>query len=515
MAFPFRATLAGLVLGLCWMYLGGAAGLVTLFFYAFAVLPGILLGAALFGPSKGAARAAGALIGYGLLALAWWIPVAIGKGRLEGFVFTWLMLLLLSNAARSAVKTGALITLPEWTRRDAAALLLVLHFVPLVFGAALWRSRESGPAGDAYAASSIATEASLTREVASFDRPLHPRTAYFLPAAVLATSGQPIHPQGDSGGERIEGTLRIVALLTAICVLTLVYIVAWVATGRRWAAMMAAAIALLAASFEGLYVLNILRHSGQPFSALLDPAVNLSGRWSSELNGLAIDRLPRMMLWAQQNGAACGLGLIAVLAASREMSVRWQGTSLIGIALSFSVLFNPALGAAFLLIYVLCLAWDATTKRIPPNALLPFTLAIVLPAIALSWSWNAPAEGTAVLVAYYLTPYGSHSSALFLALGGVLIPAAVGLMPSRHVPFRPILPAAIALVLGLVLLFMGVRDARAGNLILLTVAMLIARGLVVAYQRSGSLLAMTFAAIVFLAGLPTTLIAWYTGQRLP
>jgi hypothetical protein len=433
------------------------------------------------------------------------------------------MLLLLSNAARSAVKGGALILLPEWTRRDTAALTLVLHLVPLIFGAALIHANRTADARTgAYAEAAIGAEAALTREAARFEGPLSTRTSYFLPAAVLATTGRPVTPAEPGSAltapaDRIEGTLRITALMTAICVLSLVYVTAWAATGRRWAAMIAAAIALLAASFEGLYVLNLLRHSGQPLSVLLDPAVNFTGRWVS---GLSIDRLPRAMLWTQQYVAAGGLGLIAILAASRPMFVRRAGLFLIGMALSFSILFSPALGGAFLLVYLCCVVWDAVSGRVSVAALAPFAYAVVPPALALVWALNARDAGSPVLIAYVVSPYGAPAKALWLALGGVLIPAAIGLLPSRQVPFRPALPAAIALAIGLAGVLFSVDSSpgpvgRAGNLMLMTVAMLIARGLVVTYQRSGSLLAVTFASIVFLAGLPTTIIAWYTGQRLP
>jgi hypothetical protein len=111
-------------------------------------------------------------------------------------------------------------------------------------------------------------------------------------------------------------------------------------------------------------------------------------------------------------------------------------------------------------------------------------------------------------------------SSLFISLGGVLIPAIVGLLPSRHTPFRHAVPALFALVLGLLLMhFVTITESswvgfRAGNVILVSIGMLVARGLVIAYHRSGRLLALTFAGVLLLSGMPTTAIDWFNARDL-
>jgi hypothetical protein len=512
MSFPFRASLTLLVMALSWIYGGGWSGLITLLLYAVAISPGLMLGAAMFGSNHAAGWTAGLLIGYGLLAFVFWLPIAAGRPGLEGFVFAWLMLFLLSNAARSASK-GPLIALPEWTRRDAAALLLMLHLVPLIFGAALVRA--AGPddapsyvASDGDVAVNLAGQVALTREVAQFNGPLALRPGYFLPAAVLATRGQPASAERAASADRIEGTLEITSLMTALALVALVYLVAWAATGRRWAAMVATAIAVLAASFEGLYALNLLRQTGGSLASL-------------SIHAVAVGSLPRAMLWTPQHTASCGLGLIAVLAVSRQTPVRLPGILLTGVALGLSLAFNLLLGVAFCVIYAATILWDLASRKMTPAALLPYGLAAI--PVVLVGVWSATASGPSATLSWVLTRAAppTTSVALFLSLGGVLIPAAIGLLPSRHVPFRPAVPALIALLLGLVLIYASAGPGqpgigqRAGILILVTVAMLVARGLVVAYHRSGRLLALTFAAIVFLAGVPTTAIEWYTRHRLP
>ena len=529
MTLPVRLTLTLLLIGLSWLY-GGWSGVATFFLYGLGILPGVLLGAALF-DNKPARWAAGALIGYGLLSVAFWIPIAMGRGGRESFVFVWLMLVLLANAARSACGKGpSLIQLPEWTKRDTAALLLMLHLVPLLVGSPFARAGERDEAGTryyrAYFTADFVWHMALTNEVARFEpelrnpyiatEKLHYYWTYFLPAAAIATRGQA------GATEHVESTLKITAMMTAVSLLAMVYLVAWVATGRRWAAMLATAIAVLAPSFEGLYALNELRNTGRPLDALRDLNIDAVARWAPTIQGLRIDNLPRAMWWTPQHSASCGLGLIAVLAVAREQIVRWPGILLTGFALGLSVTFNPLLGAIFCLVYGATLAWDAASGKLPLAGLLRHALAAVPVGIALWWCFAAGMSAGAEALSFGLHEYARRAplTALFLSLGGVLIPAAIGLLPSRHVPFRPAVPALIALILGLALMhYVTITESswvgfRAGNVILVTAGMLVARGLVVAYQRSGRFLAITFAIVVFLAGVPTSAIDWYNARDL-
>src|SRR5690606_39726429 len=88
---PLGLTLAALVTALAWIFGDGMSGLLTLALYLIGVAPGVLLGRTLFGRNA-IAIAAGALLGYALLAFAFWIPIAAGRpGRLS-FVCAWLAL---------------------------------------------------------------------------------------------------------------------------------------------------------------------------------------------------------------------------------------------------------------------------------------------------------------------------------------------------------------------------------------------------------------------------------------
>lgn len=530
MSVPLRLTLTLLVAGLSWLY-GGFGGLVTLPLYLLGVLPGVAIGAALFGKKHAARFVAGGLLGYALLAFAFWIPVVTGQPAPLAFVFAWLMLLLLGKVLAGYFK-GPLITLPEWTPRDSAALLLVLHLVPLLVGSPFARAGEVDENGTkyfrAYFTADFVWHMALTHEVARFepqlknpyiaDEDLHYYWTYFLPAAVLATRGEP----GASG--RVEATLKIVAMMTALLLVSMIYLVAWAATGRRWAAVVASGIAILAPSFEGLYALRWhLMLRDEPWRVLREINIDAVSAWPQyPFQGLRIDNLPRAMWWTPQHSMSCALGLIAVLAASRWTGTPRRAALLIGLALGLSVTFNPLLGAIFCGVYGLTVLWDAMARHMTIRTAAAATLAVIPVALALWWCFAAGMSAGAEAVTLGLHPAARKApwSALFISLGGVLIPAVIGLLPSRHVPFRPVVPAMFALVLGLLLMhFVTITESswvgfRAGNIILVSAGMLVARGLVIAYRRSGRMLAMTFAAVVFLAGVPTSAIDWFNARDL-
>lgn len=529
MTLPLRLTLTLVVAGLSWLY-GGTAGLVTLAMYVAGVFPGMALGKALFGKTHAAKWVAGAILGYGLLALAFWIPVVTGQARPIAFVFAWVMLLLLAKALGSAFK-GPLIPLPEWTTRDTVALLLVLHLVPLLVGSPFARAGERDESGTryyrAYFTADFVWHMALTQEVARFTPPLknpyiasedlHYYWTYFLPPAVFATRGTP----GASAG--VEAALKITALMTALLLLASVYMVAWAATGRRWAAVAATGIVFLAPSFEGIYAIRYYWLRDEPLRLLSGINVDAVAAWPEpNLRGFRVDNLVRTMWWTPQHGMSCALGAIAMLAASRWATLGARGALLIGLALGLSVTFNPLLGAMFCAIYGLTVAADLLTGRMRVATAAVAAVATIPVGLALWWCDAAGMSAGAQAVSFGLHEFARNApfTTLLLSLGGALIPAAVGLLPSRHVPFRHALPALFAVTLGLLLMhFVTITESswvgfRAGNLILVSIGMLVARAMVVAYHRSGRMLAMTFAGVLIALGTPTTAIDWHNARDL-
>lgn len=281
-------TLALSVAALSWIVGGGAQGLVTLALYAVGVSAGLPFGFLLFGRG-GVAWASGALMGYGLLSLAFWLPIAAGWVRPGAFFYMWIMLLLLGGTMRSVCKgITPLIPLPEWTRRDSTTLLLVLHLVPLLTGV-----------GTLDITRDVGAQMARAGELARFEPGLW--DPYVLPATVIGA-------RGETGSvAHIEGALRTSAMMSTLLLLAMIYAAVWVTTGRRWAALAAAGLAVLAASVEPV--------------------------WPPHAMSVA-------------------LGLIALVAASRGRIGSSQGVVFVALALGLSVIFSPLLGASICAVYV-------------------------------------------------------------------------------------------------------------------------------------------------------------------
>lgn len=521
-----RATLALLVIGLAWLF-GGGGGVLTLALYIIGIAPGIPFGFALFGRTHAAGWVSGALIGYGLLALGWWIPVLVGRPAPWTFAAAWLMLVLLGRAATRTVERP-LIPLPPWTVRDSAALLLVLHLVPVLIGSPFARTGERDGGGTryyrAYFTADFVWHMALTREVARMERhlrnpyvsaeDLHYYWTYFVPPAVIAARGNP------NPGADVEPALKVHAMMTALLLLAMVFLAASAAAGRRWAAVLATLIALMAASFEGLYALYDLRRNALPWSAVRELNIDAVVRWVPQIGGLRVDNLPRTMWWTPQHGASAALGLIAMLAASRWSAVNWRGALVLGLALALSVTFNPLLGGVFCVVYGLTAAWDVASKRMSLAGLASAAVAVLPVSAALVWGLATGMSEGADALTFGLHEFARTAplTALSLSLGGVLVPAALGLVPSRHVAFRPAVPGMLALAAGLLLMhFVTLTDTswvgfRAGNVILVTVGMLIARGLVVVDHVTGRTAAILLAAVMLLLGSATTAIDWFNAR---
>lgn len=528
MRLSLRLTLALIVIALSWLY-GGFGGVLTLALYLLAILPGLSLGFSLFGRAHAAGWIAGGLIGYGLIAIGWWIPVRMGAASPAAFVFAWLMLLLLAGAVADAFK-GPLFPLPEWTKRDAAALLVVLHLVPLLVGAPFARAGSLDENGDrayrAYFSADLVWHLAVAREVARLEpRPrnpyfageeLHYYTTYFLPPNVIATRGVP------NGGtwDGIEAALKINAMMTSLLLVAMIYIVAWSATGRRWAAMAATLLAIVAPSFEGLYALRLHLANGQPLDVLREINIDAVSAWPQyRFFSFRIDNLPRTMWWTSQHSTSCALGLIGVLAASR-WTTSWRGALLVGLALGLSVAVNPVVGAVFCAVFGLCVAIDLLIRRIAFREAAIAALAVIPVAASLTWCIASGMSERSSEMSFGLHDYARRSpvSGIFVSFGGVLIPALIALIPSRRVPFRPALPALVALVAALTVMhFVTLTDTswvgfRMGNIILVTIGMLVARALVLTEHRSGRTLTIAFTAVLFLAGAPTTAIDWFNAR---
>jgi len=518
------ATSAGALVLWC----GAGRGAIYVLLYLLALLPGLPLGWRLFGRDQPAGWIAGALMGYALTALAFWMPIRIGEPRLMWFLGAWLVLTAAVWVAAFRTRE-ALVTLPRFTRQDAVACLLVMHLVVAFLALPFGRLGAVDTRGTryyrAYFTADFVWHAALTQELARFDSPprnpffardsLHYYYTYFLVPAVL------------SGPERaplvtVETALKSTAIGAAMLMFSLLFLAAWSITGRSGVAATASVLALVAPSFEGTYeILKFLRR-GIPLSALAD--VNIDALTAWDFHGLRIDGLVRSMWYTPQHTTSFALGLIAVIVATRLPDrARPAAYALTGLALGLSVIMNPLLGAAFCAIYGAAVMFDVVTRRLPPTALVEQLLAVVPVALALGWclvNRMGDVAGAHLSVGWLYDARNSPVLTLFLSLGGLLIPAAVGCWPWPRLELRRVVPALAGVVVGLGLLYLvWLTDRswvgfRAGNILQVTLPLLAARGIAGLWDAGRRGTVTAGVALLFLAGAPTTLIDTYNAQDI-
>jgi hypothetical protein len=504
---------------------GGARGLVYAALYGVALVPGLPIGWRLFGRRHPAGWVSGAIVGYGLTSLALWLPIRLGYPASWAFVIAWAAVTIAAWGILPR-REGELVSLPPFTRRDALAWVILLQLVVLFLAFPFGRLGERDTSGRryyrAYFTADFIWHTALTQEIARREwpprnpyyarDPVHYYWTYYLVPAVL--SGPPARPLVD-----VETALILTALGQALLMFSLVYFAAWSAcSGRAGPAFAASLIALMAPSFEGLYKVVQFMRRGVPFDALRDLNIDAISAW--DFRGLRIDGLVRSMWYTPQHETSFALGLVAVLVASRlARTARWPTVLLAGIALGLSVAMNPVLGAAFCAIYGTTVLIDVVARRLPFAALWLQGLAIVPVLLALGWCVASEMGSTAGAHLFIGWLYDTRAPilTLFLSLGGLLLPALAGLLPSR-VPFRPALPAVPGLVVGLGLLyFVSLSDRswvgfRAGNILQVVLPMLAARAFAALADRGGTRVLTATAVILVAAGAPTTLIDTYNAQ---
>jgi hypothetical protein len=531
-----RGTSAAIVLGgalllagvssLVWACSEGSLSILHVFVYVAALVPGLPLGFALFGRRHAAGWIAGALMGYAVTAVVAAAVIRIGAGTSLGFAAGWC----LATAAAAALLPLArppLVRLPSWSRRDTAALLLVLTLVP----ALMWLpyARNGAVDGDgtrhyrAYFTADFVWHMAVVNEIGRLtlpprdpffaDRTLHYYWSYFVvPAAGSAVLG--------GSARTVEQCLEINAVLSGLLFVSVMFLSVWSAVPRALASALATALGLLAASVQGWWGIYRLYARGQPLSGLRDMNIGALTAWV--LQGLRIDGLPRSLWWTPQHGTACGLGLIGVVVATvPPESISTAGVLITGLALGGSVMFSPLLGGAFCLIYGLTVCIRAIRN---PGTFVPVVsrhAAAAVPVVmALAWCVvNQMFEGTGSTVAFGFAGLARHApvATLWLTLGPLLVAAAVGLLwmpPSA-------LPQAVGVGVGLLVLYevrLLTDDAwagfRAGQILQLTLPALAAAAVARA-QRAGRMVRAAGAvclAALFAAGLPTTLIDVHNAQ---
>lgn len=486
---------------------------------------GLPLGFALFGRRHAAGWIAGALLGYGLVALIFWTIIQVGWNHKAVF------LIVLATASlvtwRGFQRCGPWIALPEWRRRDTAALLLVLLLVPLL----QWRPFSHIGAVDesgarryrAYFTADFLWHVALTAELTKgaspprnpyvTRRPLHYYWAYFVPPAVIARHF-PVAAD-------IQAHLLANAFWAGLLFVSAIYLFAWCTVPRAGPVAVAVVCVVLAASAEGAYALWDLWSRGRPLAAVRDLNIDAITAWWFQT--LTIDSLPRSLWYTPQHAMSCALSLVALLLPVRAGSdVRIAAALLAGTSLGLAVIFSPFLGGVFSVVYGLASLSNAVKIR-SIAALLRAAMAAIPVAAALAWcvmSGTFEGAGGAVALGLSRTAARAPFVLVALAVGPVLLVAllALFLRTWRH---WPIATASIGVASGLGLLYFVTLTLepiwigwRAGQIILVTVPVLVAASFARLLDAGRRGLAVAIAVLVLAVGLPTTVIDAFNAQDI-
>ncbi len=497
--------------------------------YAVTAAPGLAAGWALFGRRHGAGWIAGLLIGYGVTQLALWVPIVMGMPSRITFLASW------GLAAAALVWLGAflrtnapLVAMPVWTASDTRGLVLIALLAPALM-AAPYRNlgaadREGTRYYRAYFTADFFWHTALASEIGKFSmpprnpylesQPIHYYWTYFLLPSVVAQEGP--RPLRD-----VEASLKSNAISSGALVFAMIWLLARLAVPRAGPATLAAALGIVAASAEGMFVVQQLIRRGQPLAVVKDLNIDAITAW--QFGGLRIDCLPRSIFYNPQHSMSCALALIAMLVAARGLQRSTGAVFLAGLALGLSTCLNPFIGGVFSLIFGVSMLWHALLRPTDAPLLFRQALAAIPVAAAIGWSAsNGIFSGAGDALTFGLSGFARRYPfvTLLLSAGPVLVPALGGLPPSRRLPAEPARVATVGVVLSLLLLyFVALSEAswvgfRAGQILLLFLPVLIARTFVRLSSSLGTAAAGALAAGILIAGLPTTVIDVYNAQDI-
>ena len=528
------AALAGLIALLAWQFGGGAGGVLYALLYLLAIAPGLPVGFVLFGRRHAAGWIAGGLFGYVFTAFVLWAVIAAGVPRAPVMLLGWAAAAAAAWLPYLRSERAPLVTLPVWSRRDTAALFLVLLIVPALLAPTVGRVGAADEAGNeryrAYFTADFLWHAALTAELARFDMPprdpyagdqlLNYYWAYFLlPGSALGTDPFGLWPSAIP-------ILKVNLLLSGLLFIGILASFTWSIVPRAGAAAAAVALSVLAARAEGSYALYDAIAAGKGLDSLRQLNIDAITAWV--FGSLTVDGLPRSLWYTPQHAMAGALGLVGLLVAGgarRDGALR--AALLGGVALGGALAVSPFLGGAFSLIYGATIlfrlrgGWRDTARALGVNA------AAAGPVLAaLAWcKWNLTFEGAGAAVAIgYAGPITRAPFVMpALALGPLLCAAAAGLLFGRSRAAASLAPALSGTAIGFILLYLVTMPGadivwigwRAGQILLLTLTPLAALGfawmLTAARLRPAALAA---PVALFAAGLPTTAIDVYNAQDI-
>jgi hypothetical protein len=529
------AAALGIVTALVLWLAGGWIALAYVIVYALAVLPGLPLGIALFGRHHPAAWIGGALVGYGLTQMAIWAVIVLNTASLLAFIVAWLVLVLLMVLVGRAIGSTPVIAMRAWSAADARALFLVLLLVPALMGppyASIGRADAEGNRYyRAYFTADFVWHSALAFELGRFTLPprnpyLAPRvmnyywTYFLLPATVAemtaeSANGEVRTPASD---ETIQNCLKANAILSGLLMIGALFLLVRSAVTSASAAAVAVALGVVAASAEGTYAIVEFLMRGQPLLDLRDTNIDAITAW--HFDGMRIDNVPRSLWYTPQHTTAAALGLVGwIIGIATGAAAPLTAIAGAGLALGLATTMNPLLGGCFSLIYGAMIVVDALRRPGGWRLLPRHAIAAVPVVLAVSWGYTSRVvDGAGAVLAIGLTAVSENGPiiTLLLSLGPIFIPALYGLRSIADETLRPVTVACAGILLGLFLLyFVRISEGswvgfRAGQILLISIPVLLARTFAAIGPRAGAAL----AALILVAGLPTTLIDTWNAQDI-
>ncbi|TAK17895.1 MAG: hypothetical protein EPO35_02215 [Acidobacteria bacterium] len=528
------ALLGATVVGLSIWFGNGLGGLLYLILYVLATMPGWPVGFALFGRRHAAGWIAGALIGYAITAVTLWTVIKLGIPGALTFLGAWLIVAAAIRRVFNRRRRNPLVALPSWGRRDTLALIFTLSLVPLLVAPTFRNVGRADEGGRqqyrAYFTADVLWHAALTNELARFDMP--PRDPYagdqtlnyywshfLLPASALGTNPFGLWPDP-------LPLLKVNAMMSGLLFVGAIAMFVWTLVPRAWPMFWAVSLSVVAASLEGAYALYDLYERGRPLDGVR--ALNIDAITSWFFRSLTIDDLPRSLWYTPQHAMACSLGTVALIVAGRSRDgLRWPAALGAGALLGGAVMMSPFLGGVFAVIYGLTAAWAfrggmrGWVVRVATHAV---AMGPVIAAIGwCAFNHNFDGAGGAVHIGYtgpilkapWLTPA--------LALGPLLVAAALGIIARRFTPNVRLTPAIVAVISGFGLFYFVTLPGgdlvwvgwRAGQILLIGLPALAAIWFAWAFETRGRLAAGALTIVLlFAAGLPTTVIDAYNAQDI-
>ena len=182
-------------------------------------------------------------------------------------------------------------------------MLLVLLLVPVLMGATYRNLGRADATGAryyrAYFTADFVWHCALAYELGKFSlpptnpylapEPMNYYWTYFLLPSVVGRYAPLV-----SGSDDVEPLLKTNAMLAGLLMMAALFVLVRTATAGALPAAAAVALAVTAASAEGLYSIVDLVARGRPLAVLLDTNIDAVSNWS--FGGLRIDNIPRS-LW--------------------------------------------------------------------------------------------------------------------------------------------------------------------------------------------------------------------------